>query len=233
MLECEKFALIVSLMPPEFEYKPKFFDIRVKPPKPGEKAKAEADVYTLKPGEKPCDWPECRKPGAAKAPKSREALNEHYWFCQGHAAAYNKNWDFFAGMTDAEQKAIYESRATGDRPTWSFKASRTSREAAAFAGKTGTGKGYQDGFGLFGERVGGASPTADAPAPARTLGKLEARALSELDLRANADAGTIRMRYLDLVKRCHPDSNGGDRSTEDKLARVLKAYKTLRAANMV
>jgi hypothetical protein len=220
-------------MPGEFDYKPKFFDIRVRPPKEGEKTKAETDVYTLKPGEKPCDWPECRKAGAAKAPKSREMLNEHYWFCQGHAAEYNKNWDFFAGMTDAEQRAIYESRATGDRPTWSFKASRTSREAAAFAAKMGTGKGYQDGFGLFGERVGGASAIADAGPAERQLGKLEGRALAELNLGPNADAGTIRLRYLDLVKRCHPDSNGGDRSTEDKLQRVLKAYKTLRAAKLV
>jgi hypothetical protein len=157
MLECEKFAFILRPMPPEFEYKPKFFDIRVKPPKPGEKTKAETDVYTLKPGEKECDWPECRKAGAAKAPKSREALSEHYWFCQAHAAEYNKNWDYFSGMTDAEQRAIYESRATGDRPTWTFSASKQSREAAAFAGKMGTGKGYRDGFGLFGERLGGAA----------------------------------------------------------------------------
>ena len=89
-----------------YDYKPKFFDIRVRPPKEGEKTKAETDVYTLKPGEKPCDWPECRKAGATKAPKSREMLNEHYWFCQGHAAEYNKNWDYFAGMNEAETAGL-------------------------------------------------------------------------------------------------------------------------------
>jgi hypothetical protein len=219
-------------MPTAFNYKPKFVDIRIRPPKEGEKEEREPDVYTLKPGEKPCDWPECRKAGAARAPKSREHLNEHYWFCQAHAAEYNKNWDFFAGMTDAEQRAAYEARATGERPTWAFNASRQSREAAAFASKMGTGKGYKDGFGLFGDRQGGASGVAAAP-DGRHLGKLERRALAELDLGDGADAGTIRMRYLDLVKRCHPDSNGGDRSTEDKLQRVLKAYKVLRGAKMV
>jgi hypothetical protein len=96
----------------------------------------------------------------------------------------------------------------------------------------GTGKGYRDGFGLFGERYGGASAEA-ATSSGRHLGKLERRALAELDLGEGADAGTIRMRYLDLVKRCHPDSNGGDRSTEDKLQRVLKAYKVLRGAKLV
>jgi hypothetical protein len=219
-------------MPAAFNYKPKFVDIRVRPPKEGEKDERERDVYSLKHGEKPCDWPECRKAGAARAPKSREMLNEHYWFCQPHAAEYNKNWDYFAGMTDVEQRAVYESRATGERPTWQFNASRKSREAAAFAAKMGTGRGYRDGFGLFGERLGGAA-TPEVPVTERQLGKLERRALAELNLDAGADAGTIRLRYLDLVKRCHPDSNGGDRSTEDKLQRVLKAYKTLRQAKLV
>jgi hypothetical protein len=216
-------------MPGAFNYKPKFVDIRVRPPKEGEE-EAKNDVNKLKPGEKPCDWPECRKAGATRAPKSRDMLNEHYWFCQGHAADYNKNWDFFAGMTDAEQRAVYESRATGERPTWKFSASRQSREAAAFAGKMGYGKAFRDNFGVFGD--GASAPQAPVErGPA--IGKLERRALGELDLEPGADAGTIRVRYLDLVKRCHPDSNGGDRSTEDKLQRVLKAYKTLRAAKLV
>lgn len=215
------------MMAAAFNYKPKFVDIRVRPPKEGETDGRE-DVTRLKPGEKACEFPGCRKAGATRAPKSRELLNEHYWFCQAHAAEYNRNWDYFAGMTDAEQRAMYESRATGDRPTWSFNASRTSREAAAFSARMGVGQRYRDGFGLFGS--GAAGPQA---APELQIGKLERRALAELDLEAGADAGTIRLRYLDLVKRCHPDTNGGDRSTEDKLQRVLKAYKTLRQAKLV
>src|SRR5688572_22228691 len=56
-------------MPASFEYKPRFKDMRIKPPKAGE-AEAEADVLRLKPGEKPCDWPDCTKAATAKAPKS-------------------------------------------------------------------------------------------------------------------------------------------------------------------
>lgn len=40
------------------------------------------------------------------------------------------------------------------------------------------------------------------------------------------------MRYTELVKKCHPDSNGGDRSAEHKLQRVLKAWKTLKKAGL-
>jgi len=216
-------------MSASFEYRPKFVDIRVKPPKEGEKA-AEEDVLRLKPGEKPCEWPDCRRPATARAPKSRERLHEHYWFCQGHAAEYNKGWDFFAGMTDADVAAAQAARAVGERPTWEFKASRFSREAASFSNqaRAGTGKGYRDGHGLFGGKG-----AREAPQGARHLGRLEKRALIELDLEEDVDAGAIRVRYLDLVKRCHPDTNGGDRSTEDKLQRVIKAYKILRSAKMV
>ncbi len=222
-------------MPRAFPYKPKFVDIRVRPPKPGEDEPVEADVHTLKPGERRCEHPGCLSVATARAPKSRAATNEFYHFCQPHAAEYNKSWNFFAGMSDAEQAAYREDAATGHRPTWTFKASRMSREAAAFAAKFGSGaqgKGagaYADAFGMF----GGPNATAGASSPrARTLGRIESRALAELDLEMDADRATIRARYLDLVKRFHPDSNGGDRSTETKLQRVIRAYKTLQAAKL-
>jgi len=216
-------------MPGAFQYKPKFVDIRVKPPKEGEDD-AE-DVLKLKPGEKPCEWPECRRAATARAPKSRERLQDHYWFCQAHAGEYNKGWDFFAGMTESDMAAAQAARAVGERPTWQFKASRFSREAASFANqaRSGSGRGYRDGFGFF----GGSAGRPVEPTGPRHMGRLEKRALIELDLEDDADAGAIRMRYLDLVKRCHPDTNGGDRSTEDKLQRVIKAYKILRSAKLV
>ncbi len=67
----------------------------------------------------------------------------------------------------------------------------------------------------------------------RRLGKLERGALADLDLGEEATAPEIRTRYTELIKRCHPDSNGGDRSAEHKLQRVLRAYKTLRQAKLV
>jgi len=58
-------------------------------------------------------------------------------------------------------------------------------------------------------------------------------ALADLDLDATAKGPAIRVRYIELVKRCHPDANGGDRSAEHKLQRVIRAYKTLRKAKLV
>jgi hypothetical protein len=213
-------------MPTAFQYRPRFVDIRVRPPKPTEDPVAD-DVAALREGERTCDHPGCRAAGVARAPKSRDLLNEHYWFCQPHAAEYNRSWNFFAGMSDAQIRERQEDDVqTGGRPTWTFKAGRGSREAAAQASRGF----FRDAFGIFGRQP---SHEAERAAYDRHLGKLERNALADLDLDATADAETIRKRYTELLKRCHPDANGGDRSTEHKLARVIRAFRTLRKAKLV
>ncbi len=206
-----------------FQYKPKFVDIRVRPPR-----KDEEDVHALKPGERRCEHPDCLAIATAKAPKARDRLNEHYWFCQTHAGEYNRTWDFFAGMSEGEIERRRAEAASGDRPTWQFRASKFSREAASFAAHAG--RGFADPLGIF----RAAKRKADREAESvRHLGRLERNALADLDLPEVASGSQIRTRYTELIKRCHPDSNGGDRSAEHKLQRVLKAYKILRQAKLV
>jgi hypothetical protein len=211
-----------------FQYRPKFVDIRVRPPKPGEDDGAQEDVLRLKPGEKRCEWHDCASKGTAKAPKSRDLPGDFYWFCPQHAGEYNRNWDYFAGMSEAEMRRHLEDAVVGGRPTWQFKASRFSREAAAFTSKLASGESFFDPFNLFASR----KRTSEPEQPDRRLGKLERQALADLDLDEAADKEKIRARYAELVKRCHPDANGGDRSAETRLQRVLKAYKTLKKAKL-
>jgi hypothetical protein len=212
-----------------FQYRPRFVDIRVRPPKSDAETAASEDVHHLKPGERPCDHQGCRLAGTARAPKSRDMLNEHYWFCQPHAAEYNRTWNFFAGMTEEQIRARQTDESfTGGRPTWSFKAGRGSREAAAAASKGFFG----DAFGIFG-RNQAQQAAAEKAAWDRQLGRLERNALADLDLDATADGPMIRRRYTELLKRCHPDANGGDRSAEHKLQRVIKAFRTLQKAKLV
>ena len=211
-----------------FKYKPKFMDMRIRPPKEGEEnvRRPEDDVLQLKPGQKPCEWPECHKAATARAPKSREMMNEYYNFCTLHAAEYNKNWNFFSGMSEGEARRHREATATGDRPTWAFRASRMSREAANFTAKGVNAKNTADPFSVFGA---GAAPMREKAVPAEKMyGKIERQAFADLDLEAGANWDQIRVRYTELLKRCHPDNNGGDRSAEDKLQRVIKAYKVLK-----
>jgi hypothetical protein len=206
-----------------FRYKPKFVDIRVRPPKPGQPEAAEPT-----PEARLCDHPGCRQPATAEAPKSRERMQDRYAFCAPHAAEYNRGWNYFEGMSEGEIRAHHEASFTGDRPTWDFKASPRSREAAAFAARMNSAAGLRDAFGLF----GGKGPRPRPEPGARHLGRLERNAFADLNLDESADGPAIRARYTELVKRFHPDVNGGDRSAEEKLQRVIKAYKTLRGAKL-
>lgn len=207
-----------------FKYRPRFVDIRVRPPKAGVE-EAPEDVTVLKPGERACDQQGCMAPAASRAPKTRDALTDHYWFCTAHAADYNRHWNFFAGMAEEDIRASMErDQSTGGRPTWSFKAGARNREAAASRGV------FRDPLGVF-----TAGRSAEDTARAvwdRRLGKLERAALADMDLEPGVEGPAIRVRYLELVKRCHPDTNGGDRSAETKLQRVIKAYKTLQKAKL-
>ena len=56
----------------------------------------------------------------------------------------------------------------------------------------------------------------------------EQRALGALGLGEDADRQALRQRYSLLVRRYHPDKNGGDRSHEARLGEVIDAYQLLR-----
>ena len=67
----------------------------------------------------------------------------------------------------------------------------------------------------------------------RRLKILERKALETLDLPEAATGAEIKSRYKTLVKRLHPDANGGDRSSEEKLRGIIQAYNTLRSAGLL
>ena len=54
-----------------------------------------------------CDRYGCDEPGDRPAPKAPNSP-ERWYFCEAHAAEYNKNWDYFAGL-DAESAAAREA----------------------------------------------------------------------------------------------------------------------------
>ena len=61
---------------------------------------------------KKCDHPGCTKAGTCRAPKTRD-LREYWWFCREHAAEYNKNWNFYAGMSPEEIEEDWERQTFG------------------------------------------------------------------------------------------------------------------------
>jgi DnaJ-class molecular chaperone len=58
----------------------------------------------------------------------------------------------------------------------------------------------------------------------------ERKALDALGVELNASRAEIKAKFKTLVKRHHPDANGGDRSSEDQLREIIQAYNYLKSA---
>jgi hypothetical protein len=58
-----------------------------------------------------CDRHGCTEPGDRPAPKAPNSP-ERWYFCEAHAGEYNRNWDYFAGLT-AEEAAKREADERG------------------------------------------------------------------------------------------------------------------------
>ena len=67
-------------------------------------------------------------------------------------------------------------------------------------------------------------------APKRSLTKAQKEAFETLDLEDTADKKKIKLRYKELAKKYHPDTNGGDNAAVERLKHVIKAYQTLKSA---
>jgi hypothetical protein len=211
-----------------FSYKPRHgFDIRVKPTKGSKTSKkswAKTEART-------CDHDDCDKPAETRAPKSPEEMNEYLWLCVQHAREHNKNWNFFAGKTDAQAAQMRDAARYGDRPTW--KMSKNGRaSAAAKAGLHGMHE-IDDAIGGETRIDTGSSNQNDVYREGRRLTRLQLQAFRTLNLKANASSSDVRKRYAELVKRFHPDSNEGDRSAEEQLQEVIKAHQILKKAGFV
>lgn len=169
-----------------------------------------------------CDHPGCAGDGLYRAPKSRKTLTEYFWFCLDHVRAYNRAWDFCAGMGPEEIEAMIRQDIVGGRPTWPL-------------GWVGRPKGARrvdinDPFGFFDNDA--EAEAARKKASARPSGpKTEAdHAMDTLGLSPPVTWRDLRARYKELVKKFHPDANGGDTAAEEKLKSINQAYATLKSA---
>jgi curved DNA-binding protein CbpA len=204
----------------------KFFDsIRIKPNKQSAKQQAQAREAAMT-----CEWPECKNKGAHRAPKGRENAREYWHFCLDHVREYNQSYNFFSGM-NAEAVARYQKDAlTGHRPTWKMGANGSGK-----GGKGGEAEldAASDPFSMFSELNGRGrwrpGPGGAATKPeTRKIFNAERKALQVMGLGAEATLEDVKAKYKALVKQHHPDANGGDRSTEDRLIEIIKAYNYLK-----
>jgi len=194
---------------------PLFDRIRVKP---GEDRRTRPEAPC-------CEWKGCSNASTHRAPKGRLHENEYWRFCLDHVREYNHSYNYFAGMSDDAVSQYQKDSVTGHRPTW--KMGTGNRPAGSDFGP----RGAHDPFNVFRELGGGGNwrPHSERVEPQRTVRNAERKALHELGLEEGADKVEIKARFKLLVKRHHPDANGGDRGSEDKLREIIQAYNYLKS----
>ena len=166
-----------------------------------------------------CDFPGCAGEGLYRAPRDRTHLTEYLWFCLDHVRAYNSSWNYFAGLSEDEVEAMTRQDTVWQRPSWPF-GTRPPRHDQ--------GRAYRvhDPFGIFDDDgPEGGTERRRRPNGAATP---EARAFSVMGLEPPVTAAELKARYKELVKRHHPDANGGDKAAEERLKRINEAYTTLK-----
>jgi hypothetical protein len=203
---------------------PIFDRIRVKP----------GEDRRLRPGAAKCNWAGCEQAATHRAPKGRDREGQYWRFCLDHVREYNSKYNYFSGMSDDDVTRYQKDALTGHRPTWRMGsnggAGGSGRGAERFGPELG---GAEDPLGIFAELGGRAGPRLDPDRPereGRMVRNAERRALETLGIELSASREEIRARFKLLVKRHHPDANGGDRSSEDRLREVIQAYNYLKTA---
>jgi hypothetical protein len=183
-----------------------------------------ADALKVRPethaGTRACDHPGCEAAGEFRAPRSRDALREYYWFCLDHVRSYNAGWNYYAGMDEREIEAHIRSDTTWWRPTWPFGPKQRRYDADV--------EDWLHKFETFGDAPGSKESKSDGARATRAPRNAERAALDVLDLELPLTLQGLKVRYKELVKRFHPDANGGNKESEEQLKLINQAYTTLK-----
>lgn len=176
-----------------------------------------------------CQWDGCPNAGTNKAPMGRGQEGNFFLFCIEHVREYNKSYNYFTGMTDDAVAKYHKDSLTGHRPTWKMgvNGSPDEEDEAIYNAKKEWTEKPKDPFELFSKDGKDKKPSKT---PKRRIRSLEKKAFDTLDMDETTDAEKIKTRYKELVKRHHPDANGGDRSSEERLRQIIQAYNVLKQA---
>jgi hypothetical protein len=179
-----------------------------------------------------CEAPGCREAGEFRAPGRRpngfDGPGDWRWFCLEHVREFNAGYDWFEGMS-AEEILAAQSPIAGWRT-----------ETRAFrpdAGVDGVPRwaDYADPLDAIAARARGIRGRAEGRAREAAMNvrfsREETQALEVMGLGSDTDRTRLRRRYSELVRRYHPDRNGGDRQHEARLTAVVEAYQLLKVSN--
>jgi hypothetical protein len=187
--------------------------------------KKQARFHGRVEGDRHCDRPGCSHAGEFRAPPEDgprngfEGPGAWRWFCLEHVREFNSGYNYFNGMSPDEIDAAQTPYGGWERETRAFSA----------AGSPGPRwADFIDPMDAIGARFKPPS-TGGERKDGRELSEVDRKSLRVLGLGTDTDRRALRQRYADLVRRYHPDRNGGDRSHEKALQAVIEAYTQLKS----
>jgi hypothetical protein len=166
-----------------------------------------------------CAAPGCQAVGEFRAPGAQrpgfDGPGDWRWLCLDHVREFNATYNYFDGMSPEEIQAAQNPYGGWDR------------ETRAFAANGPPGPRWADFHDPL-DAIGARFRAPEARRDGRALSEADRRNLRVLGLAMDADRRALRMRYAELVRRYHPDHNGGDRGHEKALQAVIEAYTALK-----
>ncbi len=170
-----------------------------------------------------CAWPGCDAPGEFRAPGAVrpgfDGPGEWRWLCLDHVREFNSGYNWFDGMTPDEIADAQNPYGGWDRETRAF--------ATGGADRPPRWADFADPLDAIGARFQAMQPQERKDC--KPLSEGDRRHLRTLGLEVDADRMDLRRRYSELVRRYHPDRNGGDRTHEKALQQTLEAYTALKS----
>jgi hypothetical protein len=168
-----------------------------------------------------CEFHGCLDEGIYRAPKSRyhleSGINDWHWFCLIHIRDYNAKWNYYQNMSEAEIEEERRADVTWQRPTWPLGASSGPERISDIHANPS----FQDPFGLFNDSPAFSKIGFPSHSP-------EGKALIVLGLSYPFTQNELRKHYLKLVKKHHPDTNGGTSEAVETLKCINEAYEVLK-----
>ncbi len=174
-----------------------------------------------------CAEPGCEEPGEFRAPPLEGASDggggpgAFRWMCLEHVRAFNSRYNYFDGMTADEIHRAQLPLAGWESETRAFARAGSGDQGPRWAD-------FRDPLDAIGARY--RREVAPERSDGKPLSGQDRASLKVLGLAPDADRTALRKRYSELVRTYHPDRNGGDRSHEAMLQKVIAAYQQLRQA---
>ncbi|MDO8359908.1 MAG: J domain-containing protein [Devosia sp.] len=183
-----------------------------------------------------CAWEGCNQPGIYKAPKGHRFEGEYHHFCLEHVRHYNTAFNFFADMNEKERELhLHRTSQTDGRPGWglgskpgAYNGPRMPKKDPSAAGT----KRFSDPLHIW-ARYARANARGPMPERAIKLNENDRRAFEALGFTTSAKTDEIKRAYKALVKIHHPDANGGDKASEERLRAIIAAYAHLKTKGFV